>query len=142
MPIATTVSQHPRRDQYQIPQAAVAAASSSLIPVRVPRAGTVQAVYYVPVTTITGAATNNRTHSVINKGQAGAGTTVAATLNYASGTNAPANQSRIIALSGTAADLNVAEGDVLNLSSAAVGTGIADPGGIWVLELGAPVAGN
>jgi hypothetical protein len=96
----------------------------------VPEDGTVTSVTYIPDATITGAATNNRTLSLVNKGAAGAGSTVVATLNFASGINATAFDERAITLSVTAADLVVAEGDVLALFSDAVLTGIADPGGV------------
>lgn len=92
--------------------------------------GTVTAVTYTPDTTITGAATNNRTVQLVNKGQTGAGSTVIASLNFASGTNATAGDEKTITLSGTPANLNVVAGDVLEWQSNAVGTGIADPGGL------------
>jgi hypothetical protein len=92
--------------------------------------GTVTAVTYTPDTTITGAATNNRTVQLVNKGQTGAGSTVIASLNFASGTNATGGDEKTIPLSGTPANLIVAAGDVLEWQSNAVGTGIADPGGL------------
>jgi hypothetical protein len=92
--------------------------------------GTVTSVTYSPDGTITGAATNNRTVQLVNKGQSGAGSTVVASLNFAGGTNAPAGDEKTIPLSGTAANLVVASGDVLEWQSNAVGTGIADPGGL------------
>lgn len=95
-----------------------------------PFACTVTAVTYVPSATITGAATNNRTLSLRNKGQAGAGTTVVATLNFANGVNATAFDEKAITLSSTPADLVLAAGDVLALQSLHVGTGITDPGGL------------
>lgn len=95
-----------------------------------PFAGTVSAVQYVPEAAITGAATNNRTLSLINKGQAGSGTTVVASLNFGNGTNATANNEVALTLSVTAADLVIAEGDTLLWRSLHIGTGIADPGGL------------
>lgn len=92
--------------------------------------GTVTAVTYTPDGTITGAATNNRTVQLVNKGQTGVGATVVASLNFANGTNAPAGDEKAITLSGTPANLVVAAGDVLEWQSNAVGTGIADPGGL------------
>lgn len=91
---------------------------------------TVTKVEYVPEAAITGAATNNRTVSLVNKGQAGSGTTTVASLSFASGTNAVANDERAITLSVTAADLNLTAGDTLQWRSIHVGTGIADPGGL------------
>lgn len=92
--------------------------------------GAVTSVTYTPDGTITGAATNNRTVSLVNKGQTGAGSTVIATLNFGSGTNATAADEKAIPLSGTPANLVVAAGDVLEWQSTHIGTGIADPGGL------------
>ena len=97
--------------------------------------GVVTAVSYVPAATITGAATNNRTVNLVNKGAAGAGTTVIATLNFASGVNATADIAKVITLSGTAANKAVVAGDVLQWQSVHVGTGIADPGGLAVVQI-------
>ena len=91
----------------------------------IPAAGNVVGVVYIPDETITGAATNNRTISLINGGTAGTGTTSAASLSFGSGTNAPAGEEKALSL-GTVA---VAAGDQMKWKSAKVGTGIADPGG-------------
>lgn len=93
-------------------------------------AGTVTKVEYVPEAAIAGAATNNRTFSLVNKGQAGSGTITVATLTFGAGINATANNEVALTLSATASDLVVAEGDTLLWRSVAVGTGIADPGGV------------
>lgn len=95
----------------------------------------VTAVTYTPNAAITGAATNNRTISVIDKGPANAGTTVVATVNYGLGTNAAAYTETAIPLSGTAANLQTAAGDVLVATSVHVGTGITDPGGLLRVAL-------
>lgn len=116
--------------EADVPAVSTAGNSDDTVLAQAPFAGTVTAVEYIPESAITGAATNNRTVSLVNKGQAGAGTTVIATLNFASGVNAAANDQKTIPLSATAADLVVAEGDVLQWRSIAVGTGIADPGGL------------
>ena len=91
---------------------------------------TVTAVEYVPEAAITGADTNSRTVSLVNKGQAGSGTTTVASLALTNGVNATANNERTITLSATAANLVLAAGDTLQWRSIHVGTGIADPGGI------------
>jgi hypothetical protein len=110
--------------------APVAGGSDATIPVGVsPFAGVVTAVQYIPSATITGAATNNRTLSVVNKGQAGGGSTSVATIGFGNGTNATGFVNTTVPLSGTAANLEVAAGDVLAFASVHVGTGIADPGG-------------
>jgi hypothetical protein len=115
--------------EESVPAAATAVSDDTLL-AQSPYAGTVSAVQYVPEAAITGAATNNRTVSLVNKGQAGSGTTVVATLTFASGTNATANNEVSLTLSSTAADLVVAESDTLQWRSIANGTGLADPGGI------------
>jgi hypothetical protein len=116
--------------EADVPAVSTAGNSDDSVLTQAPFAGTVTAVEYIPEAAITGAATNNRTVSLVNKGQAGSGTTVIATLNFASGVNATANDQKTIPLSATAADLVIAEGDVLQWRSVAVGTGIADPGGL------------
>lgn len=95
-----------------------------------PFAGTVTSVSYTPDSTITGAATNNRTVSLVNKGQDGSGNTVIATLAFNTGVNAPADDEKQIPLSGVAANLVVAAGDILAFASVHGGTGLADPGGL------------
>lgn len=91
---------------------------------------TVTSVQYVATAAITGAATNNRTISLVNKGQAGAGTTSVASLAFGSGTNAAAQDETAVTLSGTPANLVLASGDTLVWRSLHVGTGITDPGGL------------
>jgi hypothetical protein len=121
--------------EESVPAAATAVSDDSVL-AQSPYAGTVTAVQYVPEAAITGAATNNRTVSLVNKGQAGSGTTVVATLTFASGTNATANNEVSLVLSSTEADRVVAEGDTLQWRSIANGTGLADPGGIARVTVG------
>jgi hypothetical protein len=97
--------------------------------------GTVTRVAYMPSGTITGANTNSRTYTVTNQGQAGAGTTNVATLAMVAGVNATGDDAKTIPLSGTAANLTVAAGDVLTFESTHVGTGIAEPGGTAIVEI-------
>jgi hypothetical protein len=92
--------------------------------------GTVTAVTYSPDATITGANTNTRSVTLANKGQDGSGNTTVATLQFNSGVNATRGDEKAITLSGTAANLVVAAGDVLEVDSTHVGTGITDPGGL------------
>ena len=115
--------------EADVPAAATAASDDSVI-AQAPFDGTVTAVQYVPEAAITGAATNNRTVTLVNKGQAGSGSTTVATLTFDSGVNGTANDEKTITLSGTAANLNVVAGDTLQWRSIANGTGLADPGGL------------
>lgn len=125
-----------------VPVQPVATAGNSLNTVAFvcPRAGTVTAVTYTTVTAITGANTNTRSVTLVNKGQSGAGSTVIATLQFDSGVNTVAGDEKTITLSGTPANLVVAAGDVLQWQSAAVGTGIADPGGLVSVTIAANYA--
>jgi hypothetical protein len=104
---------------------------------RVPFAGVVQAVRLLPLAAVTGAASPaSRTYTLVNRGQDGNGSTAVATLALTSGVNLVAFDERAVPLSGTAANLNVAEGDVLELRSAAVGaTGLADGGATAIVEI-------
>lgn len=94
-----------------------------------PFAGKVTAVAYIPPSTLTGANTNSRTLSIVNKGQSGEGTNVVAEKAFTSGVNAAAFDETALTLSGTASKLEVAQGDVLAFVSTHVGEGLADPGG-------------
>jgi hypothetical protein len=101
---------------------------------RVPYGARVRSVKIYANSTITGAATHNRTFSVVNKGSDGLGATVVATLIMASGVNATALVGKTITLNATAALRDVAEGDILVLTSVHNSNGIADPGGIVEVE--------
>jgi len=99
-----------------------------------PFAATVTAVTYLSDTTLTGANTNSRTVVLVNKGAAGSGTTVVATLAFVSGVNATADAPTAVTLSAVAGATTVASGDVLAWQSTHVGTGLADPGGVVTVE--------
>lgn len=120
-------------DVEQEPLGALATGANS---VRAPFAGTVSRVSYLPTASVTGAASPaSRTLSLINHGQSGGGTTVVASLALVGGVNLVAFDERTLTLSGTASDLVVAEGDILEFRSAPVGgTGLADPGGTATVE--------
>lgn len=126
----------PLTQTLQARVAAVAAGSDATENVaEAPWAGTVTGVSYTPDATITGAATNNRTLSLVNKAQDGTGTTVVATLSLVNGVNIAASDEGALTLSGTPANLVVAAGDELAFVSTHVGTGIADPGGLVQVTL-------
>lgn len=91
---------------------------------------TVTGVTYVPSAAITGADTNTRTISIVNKQQGGAGAVSVATLALVSGVNAAAHDEKALTLSGTPANLAVAAGDVLAFASIKAASGLADPGGL------------
>jgi hypothetical protein len=102
---------------------------------RAPFSGTVTQVTYAPNATLTGANTDSRTLSIINKGQSGTGTTSVATLAFTSGVNATASDEKALTLSGTPANLNVVQGDILAFVSTHVGSGLADPGGLVEIDI-------
>ncbi|MGE3467655.1 MAG: capsid cement protein [Pyrinomonadaceae bacterium] len=97
---------------------------------RAPYNLTITAASYAPVANITGAATNNRKVAVVNKGLDGNGTDEVAALTYDDGVNATDFNEDALTLSGTPANLDVDEGEILAWASTAPGTGIADPGGL------------
>lgn len=90
-------------------------------------AGTVTEVTIIPKAGVTANGTNFRTIRVLNKGPAGAGSTVIASLALDSpGTDdLTAYDEKTIPLSGTPA---VAAGDVLSVDETVAGTGLAHGG--------------
>jgi hypothetical protein len=115
--------------EIQLP--ATAAGADFSIPAVVPFTGVITDVEYIPKAGITGANTDSRTLTIVNKGQSGSGTTNIVTKAYTSGVNANSLRKNSLALSATAADLVVTAGDVLTVNSTHVGsTGLADPGGL------------
>lgn len=121
--------------EVDVPAVSTAGNDDDSVVAQAPFDCTVTAVDYVPEAAITGAATNNRTVSLVNKGQAGSGTTTVASLNFDTGVNATANNEKPITLSGTAANLVLAAGDTLQWRSIHIGTGITDPGGLVRITL-------
>jgi hypothetical protein len=134
--MGTATGNAPFVRRKEVPVGPVATAGNDLTTIlgRAPFTGVVTAVTYSTVTAITGANTNSRTVSLVNKGQSGAGTTVIATIAYTSGVNTVAFDENTVTVSVTAADLNVVEGDILAWTSVHVGTGIADPGGTVIVS--------
>lgn len=100
---------------------------------RAEKAGFVQSVRFVPNADVVGVNTNTRRLDLVNKAQDGNGATVIATLQFNAGVNA--NDFDETAIPVNDANDAVAEGDILAVTSAAVGTGLADPGGRLVIEI-------
>jgi hypothetical protein len=92
--------------------------------------GTVTSVSLVPEAAVTANATNYRTFRVINKGQSGAGSTVVASFatDTVSTDDLVAFDEKALDLSGTAANLVLAAGDVLVADETVAGTGVAHGG--------------
>jgi len=105
----------------------LAAATASDRYVTAPFGGKVAGARVILAAAITGANTNSRTIQLFNRGQAGAGTTLVASKAFTTGVNGAADDEIALTLSATASDLVVVAGDVLELVSLSVGTGIAGP---------------
>jgi hypothetical protein len=110
-----------------VPAAAAADATADFPIGRVPITGTVTSVNIIPQADLTGADTNSATLSVVNKGLDGNGTTVIASKAFTNGVNALDFDETALTLSVTAADLAVTAGQVLALRRTKVGTGLATP---------------
>ena len=127
------------RLEATVPAVTIAATADQVIG-EVNKAGRVTSVSYTPEGAVTGAASpNSRTFTLVNKGQAGSGTTVIATLALVLGVDLVAFDEKALTLTATVADRVVAAGDELAWVSTAVtgAGGLADPGGHVVVEIGA-----
>jgi hypothetical protein len=125
----------PQRFKIDVPGQATAGTPDEFAGIVMPFNAKVLAVSYTPKSVLTGAATNNTTVTVRNRGAAGAGTVQPAQLNFAAGTNAPAFVATALPLSATATDLNLNAGDVLTVEKLNVGTGLAMPGGTITVDV-------
>jgi hypothetical protein len=117
-----------RSVQATIPALGAAVAGDQTVG-EAPFAGTVTAVTFTPEAAITGDNTNTRTLALHNKGQAGAGTTVVATLAFTTGNNGVAFDEKAFTLSAVAGATTVAEGDILAVVETVGASGLANPGG-------------
>lgn len=125
--------------QATVPAVAQAATADQVIG-EAQSAGRVTAVTYTPEAAATGAASpDSRTFTLVNKGQAGAGTATVATLALVSGVNLVAFDEKAVTVTSTAADKALAAGDILVWVSTAVtgAGGLADPGGRVEITIGA-----
>ncbi len=87
-------------------------------------------VTYVPDAAITGDDTDNFILSVVNKGLAGIGTDVVATLEFDTGTDGVKGDGKDIPLTATLADRIVAPGEVLQMEKTETASGLAMPAGL------------
>ena len=118
----------PLNSYIGVPVAATAAGADASGLAVAPFDGVLSAATVIPLTGLTGANTDSRTIQVLNRGQAGSGTTVMASKAFTSGVNLTAEDEGTLTNSGTAADLVVAAGDVIEVKSLHVGsTGLAGP---------------
>lgn len=125
------MTEHPYKKTFYLAVAAVAQAASAAAAAFVaPFDCTVESVEYIASAGITGANTNTRRVSAINKGAAGVGTAEIAGLQFNSGIDAVAFDAKIITLTATQANRDLTAGDVVAWNSAAVASGLADGGGL------------
>jgi hypothetical protein len=86
---------------------------------------TVTEVSIVSEAALTGATATARTLTIYNRGQAGAGTTVVATLALITGVDLVANDKKLFTLSAVAGALTLAAGDALECVETVASTGTA-----------------
>lgn len=120
---------HPTVRLHLEPQGTANATRTTVIGVA-PFAGVVSSVSFVAAAAITGDDTDNRKFAVVNKGQAGAGTTEVAGVTFETDVDAAAAVAMAVPVADDAGDLVVAAGDVLTLVETISGTGLAHGGGL------------
>lgn len=115
-----------------VPPAATAGTETADVTTDRDRGGTLTDVEYVPSSAVTGQATNNRTITLQQVAvTATPARTVTALANVAwDATHSNAGNQRPTALTITTAAFSGAAPEVLQVVSAPVGTGLADPGGV------------
>jgi hypothetical protein len=125
-----------RTIEAAVPAAAAGATQDQVIG-RAPFSGRVSAVSVIPEAAVTADGTNFRTIRVINKGQGGAGSTVAASLALDTpGTDdLAAFDEKAVPVAAAAADRAVAAGDVLAVDESVAGTGLAHSGYRVLVEI-------
>lgn len=122
-------------DEFQMYTEAVAAGSSVQVPlIRTAFALTVTAAWYVPTSSITGNDAGFRTIAINARSASGGVSTVVATLAFVSGVNTGARVQKAIPLTLTIEDRDVAAARILSFESTTGGTGLADPGGLVIIE--------
>lgn len=116
-------------ERYNQPVAAISGDALTIVG-EVAYAATVTGVKYIPSASKSGAAVaNSRTLNLYNRGSAGTGTTLVATLALLSGTDLVDNVAKAMTLQ-SAPNLVVASGDVLEFESLHMSSGMTDPGGL------------
>lgn len=117
-----------------VTDAATDGVNASFAPV-MPFKGHITAVQMVPSANVTANGSNFRTLTVRNKGTNGlSGTTAVASRSWAT-TNSVLSTPELFTLNGTAANLEVQAGDVLDLQQGHTGTGLIIPASSYVIFL-------
>jgi hypothetical protein len=121
---------HIQQLEATIPAQGTANAAQDQVVGEAPFAGTVTSVSITPEAAVTAHGTNYRTFRLVNKGAAGSGSTVVA--SFATDTvttdDLVAFDEKELTLSGTAANLVVAAGDVLAADETVAAGGVAHGG--------------
>ncbi len=94
----------------------------------------VTAVEFTPNTTQAGANTNYFTLNVRNR-TTGAGTAIPAALAFTSGVDLTATTPKSLTVSGTAATVALAAGDVITAEKAVTASGLACPAGVITVHI-------
>lgn len=94
----------------------------------------VTAVTWVPNAAVTANGTNYATLALQNGGATGTGTTNIASRSYAA-TNSVARTAEALTLNATAANLNLAAGDILVVDRSVAASGVATPGGVFIATI-------
>lgn len=102
---------------------------------KVPFAGTISKITFIPNDDIAGDTALARSLTVKNKGLAGIGTTTVGSKSFIDDVDAEAFVPLDLTLSGVSGALDVAAGDILAVTSEDLSTGLADPGGHWTIEI-------
>lgn len=116
------------QQQVQTTGATITTTGNSDVYITAPFAGTLDSLTITPLVALATSDTNYITWTATNLGQAGAGTTVmlstsdANTTKATGGTALAISTKRTLTVSGTAANLVVAAGDVIRIRAAATGT--------------------
>lgn len=111
----------------EIPAVAAADTSTVVAAASIPYDAVIRKVEIVPRAAITFNATNFSTLSLQNKGPLGSGSVVVATRTWAATPSSVAGTKETMTLSGTAANLEVKAGDLLQVVHGTGGTGLAMP---------------
>ena len=120
--------------QASIPAQGTAATTQTTTLMKAPFDGTLAAASLISNADLTADASHYRTFTLINKGQDGNGTAAMAALDTST-TGFTDFDERAMTLSGTAANLDVNEGDIIAVAETVTGNGVAHGQLLCVLKL-------
>lgn len=110
----------------EILAAAATAVTAETIIGMAPFKASVVGAYYIPAAAMAGAASNNRSISIVNRGATDAGATALATITYTGSINGTALVAQAMTLG---ADVSLALNDVVTAQALVNGTGLPLPAG-------------